>query len=49
MARVMDKLYDDQVGIHLKSKSFIQQLASWQNRMMQREKKRQSNTVKCPY
>jgi DNA repair protein RecO (recombination protein O) len=37
MARVMDKLYDDQVGIHLKSKSFIQQLSSWQNRVMPRE------------
>lgn len=44
MARVMDKLYDDQVGIHLKSKSFIQQLASWQNRMMQREKKNDNQT-----
>lgn len=33
MARVMDKIYDDQVGIHLRSKSFIQQLHSWQNRL----------------
>ncbi|MBC6499330.1 DNA repair protein RecO C-terminal domain-containing protein [Weissella confusa] len=27
MARVMDKLYDDQVGVHLRAKSFIQQLS----------------------
>ncbi|KAA8431793.1 DNA repair protein RecO [Weissella sagaensis] len=37
MARLMDKLYDDQVGIHLRAKSFIQQLASWQNRMITRK------------
>lgn len=37
MARLMDKLYDDQVGIHLRAKSFIQQLTGWQNRMINRQ------------
>ncbi|MDR3241505.1 MAG: DNA repair protein RecO [Lactobacillaceae bacterium] len=33
MARVMDKIYDDHVGIHLRSKSFIKQLDEWQDRL----------------
>jgi len=36
MARVLDKLYDDQVGVHLKAKSFIQQLANWSTKLKQR-------------
>ncbi|MBJ7649272.1 DNA repair protein RecO [Weissella confusa] len=36
MARVMDKLYDDQVGVHLRAKSFIQQLSGWQARLATR-------------
>jgi DNA repair protein RecO (recombination protein O) len=36
MARIMDKIYDDQVGIHLRSKSFIQQLAGWSARLATR-------------
>lgn len=33
MARILDKIYDDQVGVHLKAKSFIQQLNEWQGRI----------------
>ena len=36
MARVMDKIYDDQVGVHLRAKSFIQQLDGWSQRLAQR-------------
>lgn len=36
MARVMDKIYDDSVGVHLRSKSFIQQLNSWSSRLVKR-------------
>ncbi|MDR3189748.1 MAG: DNA repair protein RecO [Lactobacillaceae bacterium] len=33
MTRIMDKIYDEQVGLHLRSKSFIQQLSSWQSKL----------------
>lgn len=41
MARILDKIYDDQVGIHLKAKSFIQQLNDWQNKLIDRKAKRE--------
>ncbi|MCZ9311352.1 DNA repair protein RecO [Weissella koreensis] len=37
MARLMNHIYDDQVGVHLKSKSFIQQLENWQGRLQTRQ------------
>ncbi|QIL50925.1 DNA repair protein RecO [Weissella coleopterorum] len=37
MARLMNHIYDDQVGIHLKSKTFIQQLDNWQDRLGRRQ------------
>ncbi|MFL1695227.1 DNA repair protein RecO [Weissella kandleri] len=36
MARLMNHIYDDQVGVHLKSKSFIQKLNLWQARLSER-------------
>ncbi|MCM0582332.1 DNA repair protein RecO [Weissella diestrammenae] len=36
MARVLDRIYDEQVGVHLKSKTFIQQLGAWQSRLRDR-------------
>lgn len=36
MARLMDYLYDNQVGVHLRAKSYLQQLTKWQNRLSKR-------------
>lgn len=33
MGRVLDAIYDDQVGLQLKAKSFIKQLKSWDKRL----------------
>ncbi|AIG65313.1 DNA repair protein RecO [Weissella tructae] len=37
MTRVLDAIYDDQVGIQLKAKSFINQLQSWESRLQTRQ------------
>lgn len=39
MTRILDKLYDDQLGLHLRSKSFIRQLNTWSNRIVKRTRK----------
>ncbi|MCW0952745.1 DNA repair protein RecO [Weissella ceti] len=36
MSRVLDAIYDDQVGVQLKAKSFIKQLQSWDQRLQSR-------------
>ena len=36
MSRVLDAIYDDQVGVQLKAKSFIKQLQSWDQRLQAR-------------
>jgi len=37
MAKVLDAIYDDQVGVQLKAKSFIKQLQSWDARLQSRQ------------
>ncbi|MEY4664200.1 DNA repair protein RecO [Weissella cibaria] len=46
MARVMDKIYDDQVGVHLRAKSFIQQLDGWSQRLAQRGQQKPTDESK---
>ncbi|MDU3492352.1 MAG: DNA repair protein RecO C-terminal domain-containing protein, partial [Limosilactobacillus fermentum] len=48
LGRTLDKIYDDQLGLRLKSKRFINEMDSWTNRLLTARKNPGTDDEKKP-